>query len=148
MTETTFFLDPNTPPAVAMALGQAYRSQDRIRVWIGDPETGEAWPEEWDVTGRVGRSTGPRPAALLIPTASSLGGAALLTRHLVRIDTTAGRTLYQHPTFTAGDWRPALGEPGGDTWNAMHNGKPWAADLTREQAYRLCAFMRGDRYCE
>src|SRR5580704_12602052 len=52
----------------------------RVRIYLGDPETGRDWGEENDVTGFIGRSTGREPVLLLLPGNRSHGGGDILNR--------------------------------------------------------------------
>ena len=70
-------------PAVALA---ALAGTDRrVRLFLGDPETGRDWGEENDVTGYVGRSTGPSKVPLLLATRRSMGGGAILVDCVLRM---------------------------------------------------------------
>ena len=87
---TTFH--DETPAAVAEALERARATGDRVRFWLGDPETGEDWGEENHVTGKVGRSTGQVKIPLLLANSRSRGGSAILTECIIRLQV-AGRSV-------------------------------------------------------
>lgn len=154
---SVFSLDEGTKPEVGKALEHLLAQQVRCRIWYGDTETGLAWPDEHDVLGTIGRSTGPRKAALLIHNANSMGGGAILTACIVRIDTTWDRqTLYKHPTFHTKFERARVGTTPPD--REHHKTHPWsvvnddgeyvAAFKNERQATRWIAFMRGERYAK
>jgi len=44
-------LHDETNGLVAECLYSAYRRKKRVRIWLGNTETGHAWPEEHDVVG-------------------------------------------------------------------------------------------------
>lgn len=144
----TAYANDDTDPAVMMALHKARQGHDRIRIWYGDTEGGYAWPEEYDVTGYVGRSTGQSPVFILVHNTRSTGGPAILTSCIVRIDCTAdGHTLYKHPDFTAGLWTYALEGSGPDVrWAVYHNGDLHARFKRVSQATHYIDFMTGRRY--
>lgn len=89
-----------TPLAVRHALENARKSGDRVRIWLGDPETGRAW-EDRPESGTIGRSMGPHRVPLLIKTRRSTGGGAILTSCVVAMACAhTGRWLYRHPSFS------------------------------------------------
>ncbi len=136
----SLFFHKETPDEVCDILAK-YRGdfRNRLRIWCGDTETGEAWEEEYDTMGFVGCSTGPQSVPLLLATRRSLGGGAILDHKIVAIqDITGNKWLYKHPTFSVGVW-----EVVGTT--VTHNGKAYAACETMEKASRLAEFMAGRR---
>jgi hypothetical protein len=77
-----------------------YENRNRIRVWYGDTKTGRAWNEEYDIIGRVGRTTGEIKVPILIYNARSYGGSELLLSSLLRIvDIKTHRILWTVPNF-------------------------------------------------
>jgi hypothetical protein len=94
-----------TPETVVRVCETARKAGQRIRVHLGDRETGRDWLEEHDVEGTIGNSMGPTKIPLLIHSRRSLGGPGLLDDAIVKISTTGKRrrTLYQHPTYHTGE---------------------------------------------
>lgn len=145
-----------TNDRVKRAILTAKSTGARVRVWYGDTVTGEAWPEEYDVTGYVSNSMGPVKIPLLVHSKRSLGGGGMLDHCIVRIDTTDGQTLYRHPSFNTGDWcaMSATGYEGraieahGHRYDVvvLRNNKLHARFTTEKKALNYIAFMRGDRY--
>lgn len=129
----------DTSDQVVQALEWARLTGTRIRIWCGDTNTGKAWAEENDVLGYVGRSSGARKIPILVHNRQSFGGGAILTHCIVRIDTTDGRTLYKHPSFSAGDWTV-------QGTDAYRDGQMHARFDAHEKATRYVAFMTGKRY--
>lgn len=125
---------------IMSSLEHAFNNGTRIRVWYGDSMTGSAWPEENDVLGYVGRSTGNRKIPLLIFNQKSSGGGGILQDCIVRIDTTQGKTLYKHNSFNAGSW---YADTIGNLWLY---GEVWATFKSEEKAIRHMQFMQGKRY--
>lgn len=97
--KNTWF-DPGTDPQLRPVLEDLRISKERIRIFLGDLKTGECWLEENDVVGRIGRSMGPQRALLLLATQSSLGGGAISTSRILRIQSMGTKAVtYQHPKF-------------------------------------------------
>jgi len=78
---------------VMRILESAYRWKKRIRIFYG--ENGKLWNDEFDIIGRVGRSTGENKIALLIHNSRSTGGVSILTDCIAGIyDVETKRALY------------------------------------------------------
>ncbi|AFH21294.1 hypothetical protein CR3_gp129 [Cronobacter phage CR3] len=146
-----FTFNAKTSEAVQKAIMGAYNRGDRVRVWYGNTETGESWLDEYDVTGKIGRSMGEQKIPLLVKNSRSYGGGALLDSSIIRIDSiNSRRTLYKHPNFNTGnlvqcapnsaDYVEAVARHGGDELIAQFK-KPG-------QAARWIAFMNGERYAK
>lgn len=89
-----------TPAEVIRVLENARIGERRIRLCYGDVKTGRDWLEEYDVTGRVGRSTGTTKIPLILANSRSSGGPGILDHCIVRITTsTKGKVLYSHPLY-------------------------------------------------
>jgi len=155
-----FDYSENTPTRVQEILEYYARSRERIRLFYGDSETGHDWMEEYDIMGYIGRSTGPKPAALLINNARSLGGLAILTACIVKI-TVDKRTIYHHqnyhiPDLSIGDppytirnrhlWAEGyvVGVYSGPCQCGKHGGNI-ANFKSTAQAKRYIAFLKGER---
>lgn len=153
---SVFSLDEGTKPEVARALERLLATKLRCRIWYGDTETGLAWPEERDVLGTIGRSAGPKKVALLLHNGKSIGGGAILTARIVRIDTTWDhQTLHKHPTFHTNLELARVGTTPVDRdhhkthpWSVVNDGEYVAAFKNERQAARWIAFMRGERYAK
>lgn len=87
-----------TDSAIIKVLEEARKSRQRIRIFLGDPLTGECWPEEYDIMGYVGRSYGSAKIPLLVNNKRSMGGSGILTKNIVRI-TIDHVTVYENPGF-------------------------------------------------
>ena len=143
------FYDERTPEAVCNILSRFYhmsrtgRIAPRLRVWYGDTETGRCWMEENDITGYVGRSTGPIKIPLLIHNSRSYGGGAILDHCIIRITARNPHVnridcLYSHPDFHI----PTITIEGA---SVLFDGEIHANFKTAEQAHRYAAFMAGER---
>lgn len=138
-----------TPAAVRAALEAARISGDRVRVFLGDTTTGRAWLEEWDTVGTIGRSMGPQRVPLLIKSARSHGGGAILTASIVRlVSVKSGRVLYSHPSFHVEplEARQSSTLPGyaSEAWST-EKGECLARFKSADGAANWVAFMRGER---
>jgi hypothetical protein len=137
----TYYHD-TTPRKVIDALEHAMRTRARVRLFYGDAKTGRDWLQEWNVTGRVGRSMGPIKIPLLLSSSRSIGGGAILTDSIVRMF--VGRVeVYRHPKYKV----PTVNITGNNPWHAWVNGQVHASASfnTYEKARRWAAFMRGER---
>jgi hypothetical protein len=89
----------DAPPEVIAILERCRADGTRIRVAYGTADcqdTGE-W---WGTVGYVSRSMGPMKIPLLVFNKRAIGGHAITTGRVVRIETTKGRRLlYQHPAY-------------------------------------------------
>lgn len=92
------WFDARTPKKVQSVLEAARKSGDRVRIFLGDNESGRDWLDEFDTIGTIGRSTGTMKVPLLI--AGGYGGPAILTDAIVRIvNPETGEELYRHPKY-------------------------------------------------
>lgn len=155
--DTSFFVSPDgtafsagTPVAAALALDALRRSTTQVRIFLGDQQTGEAWPEEHDVLGTIGRSMGPCKVPLLVPK-NAHGGAALTTASIVGIMAKTG-WRWRHPTLSFGAWEvisaPFASEDGQRIYKAetRHNGALHGRHATLLAARRHMAFMTAERF--
>lgn len=140
------FYHRSTPGVVRREIDSAYLHSLRRRLFYGDTETGEAWPQENDVLGRVERSMGPLKIPLLTHNRRSTSGEPILDHCIVAIMSTPFVFLYRHPGFDVGDWDVGPGRSPGFSEAAFHNGELHAQFKKAGAAKRYCAFMRGDRF--
>ena len=97
--ETTYFwVNQATDPEVIKVLTDAYLNSYRIRLFLGDQETGEDWGEDCDIMGYIGRTTGTRKIPILVYSKRCTGGGAIFTDSIVKI-TFNRKVLYQHPKY-------------------------------------------------
>ena len=130
-----------------------YNSRYRVRIWYcGD--NGIAWEEEFDVTGRIGRSNGNFKIPILIHDSRSYGGGAILTGRIGRIDIIDSRyTIYKKDNFKIPEYKII---PDSDSdypyivYRKDKNGELFnTASFKKEsQAIRWIDFMTGKRYCK
>ena len=90
----------NTSDEMITLLEKIRQEKTRCRFHWGNTETGEDWKDDYDVVGRISRSSGPCKIPILVHNKRSLGGRALPTDCIVKITTTAGKkVLYQHTNY-------------------------------------------------
>jgi hypothetical protein len=140
---------PQADGKMADILKDAMRSGRRLRFWYGDIDTGKAWNEEYDVTGRVGRSCGKVKVPLLLRNSRSCGGGELSVSSIVRIDDIEERrTLYKHANFHTSDYRIVENPKGGYDVMDADDGSVYRCGVTLRQARRYTEFMTGARYAK
>lgn len=133
------------------ALETARLENTRVRVWLGNTDTGVSWNAEYEVVGYIGRSGGQIKIPILLANSRSAGGPALLTRCIIRIDDIkTHKTLYKHPKFNV--VKLEIKEPPreikaqGYVSGVFQKGKNIANFKTPESAQRWVDFMIGKRY--
>jgi len=88
-------------PQMAQLLENLRQEQKRVRFHWGNSKTGEDWGDVYDVTGKIGRSTGEIKIPLLIQTSRSFGGIGILCDSIVKITETTKpkRVIYEHSKY-------------------------------------------------
>ena len=146
MTETHFHSE--TPYPVRMVLESARINGQRIRLFLGDKKTGVCWSDEFDVIGKVSRSTGTQKIPILLKNSRSSGGGAILDHCIIAIATAPGRFAYKHHKFDIGTWTEGKPKTPGYVEAAYHNGSLHAQFKKAGAAKRYIAFMRGERFAK
>ncbi len=119
------------------------QSRQRVRLFYG--KDGTVWPEEHDVLGYIGRSTGTKPCFILIHNTRSTGGPSISIDSIMGIRATNGEWTYRHPNFNVGVWEAK--------WQAMHRGVIYHNGVFHTSGFpslikaeNYCDFMRGHRF--
>lgn len=139
-----------TPDDLIVVLEHARENKLHVRVWYGDTETGRDWMEEYNVTGRISRSTGHVQIPILLANTRSYGGPGLLDHCIVKLVCTETRqVLWVHPKYQIPVMEIKLDvehEPR-NLWTVSRIGEPGyvAQFKTRSQAERWADFMLGRR---
>lgn len=141
----TYFHD-ETPKAVQEALEYVRQKGVRVRLFLGDKETGRCWMEEHNIMGYVSRSMGPQHIPILLFNRRSDGGGGILTHCIVRLDTTDGRTLYQHPNFHIPEMTITPSDLPEYIENVVVEGEVHARFMFPGQAESWVRFMQGKCY--
>ncbi len=122
--KSTWF-DSTVPYPVRKEIDSAIASGRRIRLFLGDPQTGRDWAEEYDVMGRVSRSMGPLRTPILLENSSSIGGGTILCANVLKIVDTHSRAVrYQHAKYTPPKFRLEDGAQGTLVYREDVCGKP------------------------
>ena len=98
LTRDTYF-DPGTSPEVVKVLEACRKKRCQVRLVFGDTRSGQSWFDEFDLVGRIGRSTGWLKVPLLIEAGDAEGGAILTACLLCIIDWQSGAALYTHKGY-------------------------------------------------
>ncbi len=86
----------NTPDNLIEILERCRANRTRLLFDFGNTETKVSWGEIYDISGRIGRSTGPKSIPLLIHNTRSTGGGALSTNHILSVrESKTKKLLYQ-----------------------------------------------------
>ena len=102
VSESGTYYSNETPDGVIRVLESLRGTAQRVKIYLGDRDTGRDWMEESDKTGKIGRSNGIIKVPLLLPMFNSHGGGAILDDCIVKIVTShaaSARVLYQHPSY-------------------------------------------------
>lgn len=139
--ETWFHAE--TPQAVRSILERYRKSGERLRIFLGDPETGRDWLEENDVVGRIGRSMGTMKIPLMLAD-GEYGGPGILDHCIVKMqDVETGRVLWKHPTYRLPELRIVDGAKRGRV-NVLVDGQLHATFKTAGKAAAFVAFLAGE----
>ena len=140
------WFSPRTPLKVQKILEQARVNNQRLRIFLGDPDTGVCWLEEHDVVGYIGRSMGTMRIPLLIHNQRSHGGGAILTDCIVRILDSNCKELWRHVYYQVPDLKVASDSTFPKyPWQTFNQGGTIARFATQEKANHWVSFMQGTR---
>lgn len=143
LSRRTYF-DPGTSPELAGVLEGCRKSNRKVRLVLGDANTGEAWLDEYDVVGTIGRSVGSLKVPLLVEAGESGGGAILTACVLAVIEWDSGRWLFRHAAYK---------HPDLDIRATADAARPWVVSRSQQAVARFqdigkagayVAFMRGE----
>jgi hypothetical protein len=94
-----FVFSNETPVNTANKLIELIKTKERIILDYGDIKAKKSWDEQYDISGRVGYSSGSYgfKYLLLIHNSRSLGGGLILTDCVLTIKTSKGKKLlFEH----------------------------------------------------
>jgi hypothetical protein len=134
--------EAGTPPEISGIIDQEMDSNNRLRLFYGNTETGNDWNEEFHTIGYVSRSSGKVKVPILLPHADSKKGITILTTHIVKIikinNSRRGSdvVLYQHPEYS-----PGRIERSGNI--VFRNGISHAKFLSPKKAQQYVEFLLG-----
>ncbi len=132
------FYSSLTSTEVICVLEKARQDNRRLKIYLGNPLTGEDWTEENDTEGYISRSTGEHKIPLLVKTSRSFGGGALLDHCIVKIKESKGKqVLYKCPNYVAPIMHIEQSGPDANPWELYVNGKVYSRHKTEQSANRL-----------
>jgi hypothetical protein len=143
LTKQTYF-DPGTDPKAAAVLESRRQTGGTVRLVLGDTRSGEAWLNEYDVVGKIGRSGGSLKVPLLVEDDESGGGAILTACVLHIIDWASGRTLYRHPVYREPELSLRPSDVPDRPWAVTHLNEVIARFKDMGKACAYIAFMLGE----
>jgi hypothetical protein len=94
-----FVFRNDTPIETANKLIDLIKTKERVTLDYGYLETKKSWNEKYDISGRVGYSSGSYGLKypLLIHNKRSLGGGLIITNHILTIKLSKGKKLiFEH----------------------------------------------------
>ena len=134
-------------------LSNARKYGYRVRIWYGDRQTGRSWNEEYDVTGRVGRTSGEIGIPILVHNKRSWGGGAILVGSIIRIDDIEDhKTIWKVDNFHVEEMNVCPNDSLELPWKVEklnEETKQWQTEAcfkTEIQARKWVEFMEGKRY--
>jgi hypothetical protein len=133
-----------TPKKVINLLEKALKDGVEVRIFYGDTVTGQSWHDEYDVVGRIGRSTGSIKIPLLVPVGDS-GGSGLLDHCIIRIDSRDG-LLYQHKKFRVGEMTLSKGDDKQLPWEVFIDSILNARFEFNREAIKFMDFLQGNLF--
>jgi hypothetical protein len=91
------FYDARTSDIIINVLENCRINRTRITLDYGDTKTGKSWDECYDITGRIGRTTGSIKIPILVHNRRSTGGSAIHDNCIIGIrESRGGAVLYDH----------------------------------------------------
>ena len=102
VSESGTYYSNETPDGVIRVLESLRGTSQRVKIYLGDRETGRDWMEEDSKIGKIGRSSGQIKIPILLSNVQSTGGGSILDDCIVKIVTSPSssvRVLYQHPRY-------------------------------------------------
>lgn len=133
-----------TPDQVMRLLEKLQKERTEVKIYYGDTQTGQSWHDEFDVVGRIGRSTGSIKIPLLVPE-GDCGGPGLLDHCIIRIDSRKG-TLYQHKKFRVGDMTLSKTQDVKYPWEVFIDNVLHARFELNREAIKFMDFLQGNLF--
>lgn len=139
---------PDTAPSLVRVLERLRRSRSKVRLFLGDGVTGQAWNDEHDVAGTLGNSMGPCKVPLLVERNAN-GGPQILDHCIVAVMLAPGQFAWKVDGFDVGHWTVTTDQKKVDAKGYMaasfRDGAIIGRHKTLKSAERFVAFMTGQR---
>lgn len=127
-------------------LDKLFNNKSRVRLFLGDPNTGKDWCERFDVLGYIGRSTGKYKIPLLIAKSNSMGGPGILDENILKIvDTKTKEVLYQNDKYKTPTFEIVEGDSGKYQLKRTDKNNEVYFTGTKIQCEKEKAFFVGER---
>ena len=136
------FYKKETPEEVVKILDNAYLKKENVRLFLGDPVTGQDWFEESDVEGKIGRSMGEIKIPLMIKKGED-GGPGISESSIVRIQI-RGVDVYRHPKYHQGVFELRAGNDTSHPLSVFVDNKNIANFKSEKTRDRFIAFIKGE----
>jgi hypothetical protein len=140
---------PGTNPQVKRILQNAIDTSTSLRIYYGDTDTGRSWMDEYDMFGKICRTTGSLKSPIIVAPREH-GGTIILTRCIVKIVRFSKKesgefatVLYQHPKFNLPKMEIVLNESPKYLATVLCDGKAEARFKTVAKAEKWISFMQG-----
>jgi len=91
------WFSPGTAMEVKIILQRAIDNKKALRIFYGNKDTGRCWMDEYDMYGRIGRSTGIMKIPLMMKK-NQIGGSGILTNYVIKIVEFTTRKLKSNET--------------------------------------------------
>lgn len=82
-----------TPIELCDKLIELKNSKERVIFDFGETSTKTSWNEIYDISGRIGKTTGTEPMLILVHNTRSLGGGIISTNRVLSIKKSKGKNL-------------------------------------------------------
>jgi hypothetical protein len=137
-----------TPSQLKKVLEKCRKEETLVRVFYCG-EDGKDWLEEYDMLGRIGRSTGLMKIPLLVPKGAYGGGSLLDDRIGKVVDVASGKVLYQAKNYFLPEMEiKRSGERPELPYEVFVEGKIHARFSTLGKAGAWLAYMTGETFCD
>jgi hypothetical protein len=143
--------EPGTLVTVQRHLNRLRNDGRLARLWLGDPETGVPWVEEYDTVGRIGRTGGWLKSMILVAPGQD-GGGIIFTSKVLRIDVWAPKTRRWTTEWQARNFAmPAMDirhtpDDAERPWEVFVKGELHASFATLPKAAAWISWMSGEFY--
>ena len=137
-----------TPEKLKRVINRLIHSEETIRLFRGDPQTGKMEITDFEVLGRVGRSSGVLKVPLLLEDASGFGSPIPDDRILRIVRASDRKVLYTVPSFRLPTFEVVLHTSADYPFGVNADGELHAAFSTYAKACAWVAFMSGETFSQ
>ena len=138
----------STPDKVKRIINRLIHTDEVVRLFCGDPQTGKMDVTDFEVMGRVGRSGGILKVPLLLEEDSGFGGPIPDDRILRIIRVSDRKVLYSAPAFVLPTFSIFERDDKDYPYGVNVDGVLHAGFSTYAKACAWVAFMAGESFCQ